>query len=163
MDHVPTPQGATAVEWRVPLVAIFTYDFLGFEDFPSRCGFSKDGQLDLEHSSDDLTSMLQSWLYFGLLSEFLGRTITPADCVLEDDVQKPQTLNSTALSGLLDIWQAQLRGQGVDIVYQGTLPKIRKLLDIAIRGSLQFDHFHPSESDESYAVVCLSVKLLIST
>jgi hypothetical protein len=41
------------------------------EGFPDRLGFMKDGQLDLEtRSLDNCAPLLQSWLYFGTLSEF---------------------------------------------------------------------------------------------
>jgi hypothetical protein len=77
MDFVPSPSNVSIPledqlpPIEVPYVATFTYDFGGFEGFPDRLGFVKDGKLDLEtRSIDDCASLLQSWLYFGVICEF---------------------------------------------------------------------------------------------
>jgi hypothetical protein len=82
MDFVPSPSNISVpleeqlLPIEVPYVSTFTYDFGGFEGFPDRLGFMKDGQLDLEtRSIDDCASLLQSWLYFGTLCEFTERPI----------------------------------------------------------------------------------------
>src|SRR3954463_9384790 len=82
MDFVPSPSNVSVPledqqpPIEVPYVAILTYDFAGFEGFPDRLGFVKDGRLDFEsRSMDDCASLLQSWLYFGLLCEFIGQRI----------------------------------------------------------------------------------------
>jgi hypothetical protein len=54
MDFVPSPSNVSVPleeqlpSIEVPYVATFTYNFEGFEGFPDRLGFVKDGQLDLE-------------------------------------------------------------------------------------------------------------------
>ncbi|KAE9373224.1 hypothetical protein N431DRAFT_482315 [Stipitochalara longipes BDJ] len=82
MDFVPSPSNVSVPleeqlpPIEVPYVATFTYDFEGFEGFPDRLGFVKDGQLDLEtRSIDEFASLLQSWLYFGVICEFIERPI----------------------------------------------------------------------------------------
>jgi hypothetical protein len=46
--------------------------FLGFSEFHSRREFTADsGQIDFDRDPDSIGSLMQSWLYFVLLSEFL--------------------------------------------------------------------------------------------
>lgn len=52
IDFVPSPSNLSILDQlspiEVPYVAIFTYDFGGFEGFFDRLGFAKDSQLNLE-------------------------------------------------------------------------------------------------------------------
>jgi hypothetical protein len=190
MDHVPVPQGYSKDSWYVPLVATFDYDFYDFGSFPQRHGFMmEDGGLNMSRSSVDLASMLQSWLYFGLLSEFLDRQVTtqhlesrtstpnltPRDFFDFYDpgrrdpspTSDPSTagdhprLRSFGLPNLLDEWQTELRRQDAATVY-GRLPQLKKVIETALKGSLMFDRCQLLGSDE-HATVALSVKLLLST
>jgi len=43
------------------------YDGLAYAAFPSRTGFEKDGQLDIDMPCLELAAFAQAWLYFGLL------------------------------------------------------------------------------------------------
>ena len=145
-------------------MARFPYDFLGFGDFPARLGFMKDGCLDLQHrSADDCVSLLQSWLYFGLLAEFAGRPI--------------------------DIWKVihpSLRDKGVQVVRWGTQFEdllldqehrassltyqartaaghhIFSCIRVAETFSEYFDQMHCHESSPLPAII-LSTKILIIT
>lgn len=145
-------------------MARFPYDFLGYEDFPARLGFMKDGCLDLQHrSTDDCISLLQSWLYFGLLAEFAGRPI--------------------------DIWKVihpSFRDKGVQVVRWGTQfevllhdqehrmssltnqartaasDHISCCIRVAAVFSEHFDQMHCHESPPLPAII-LSTKILIIT
>jgi hypothetical protein len=145
-------------------VARFPYDFLGYEDFPARLGFMRDGCLDLQHrSTDDCISLLQSWLYFGLLAEFAGRPI--------------------------DIWKIihpSFRDNGVQVVRWGTQFEvllhnqkqrmssltyqartaashhISSCIRVAATFSEHFDQMHCHESSLLPAIV-LSTKILLVT
>jgi len=57
---------------RTPICASLDLDYLLFAEFPRRKGFWIHGKLDLNHPPELLASLMQSWLYFGLISEFLG-------------------------------------------------------------------------------------------
>ncbi|PVH97881.1 hypothetical protein DM02DRAFT_683758 [Periconia macrospinosa] len=74
MDHLPTPLNATP-PIEIPFVANIEWDGMDFETFPSRHGFAvdADGNLLLDDiDAHRLASVLQSWLYFGLLTDLLG-------------------------------------------------------------------------------------------
>lgn len=76
MDYLPRPRDSVP-GIDVPLVEIIPYDFGSYENFPERHGYTRsDGSWDTEQSPDRLASLLQSWLYFGLLAEFFS---TPVD------------------------------------------------------------------------------------
>ena len=75
MDHMPWPKGASPDLIEVPLVEYIPYDFLGYDNFPRRNGFDiYDGHTRTIEPAR-LASIIQSWLYFGLLSEVTGETI----------------------------------------------------------------------------------------
>ena len=76
MDHLPRPQNPTTPTTppiEIPLMEVIPYDFQGFTSFPTRHGFTTESnKLQLSRPSNEIASMLQSWLYFGLLAEFIG-------------------------------------------------------------------------------------------
>jgi len=75
MDHIPTPlDSLPGID--IPITKIVPYDFQGFTTFPSRYGFGSEKPLGEEQSADDTASLMQSWLYFGLLAEFFGEPCT---------------------------------------------------------------------------------------
>ena len=75
----------------------------------------RNNQLDYNLGVDRLASIQQSWLYFGLLSEFLGRSISPGDFGLPSSIENEgrPLLSVQAIPRLLDDWQTQLRSRGV--------------------------------------------------
>ncbi|OCK90319.1 uncharacterized protein K441DRAFT_699244 [Cenococcum geophilum 1.58] len=74
MDHIPTPlDSLPGID--IPVTTIVPYDFQGFTTFPSRYGFGLEKPLGEEQSADDTASLMQSWLYFGLLAEFFGEPV----------------------------------------------------------------------------------------
>ncbi|KKY15356.1 putative het domain-containing protein [Phaeomoniella chlamydospora] len=89
MDHILELPADPAYETvTTPYIAGGTYDNQGFSDFPSRNGWDIDRLYrgDLQgHSVLEAHRLLQNWLYFGMLSEFLGSTLDPLDFVCEDD------------------------------------------------------------------------------
>lgn len=163
MDHVPQPAQCSAPPLQVPHIAETTYDFSGFETFPQRQGFVRDGHLDATRPSIELASLMQSWLYFGLLSEILGRPVHSDDFVqsMPPDHAYPEVLCSSKLPLLFDEWQVRLRGLGVDKCDE-ELRSMTGTLKIAIEGSELFDEIE-TPGYTPYAVVALSVKILIIT
>lgn len=87
MDHLPVPQDRCLVDLRIPFLSAEQAEYIPpFNDYPQRSGwtinFSGGDQFDVfvtnvDGSQDgrDLGSLAQNWLYFGLLSEFLGETV----------------------------------------------------------------------------------------
>src|SRR5687767_12541968 len=78
MDMKPTPLNSLP-GISVPLLDIIPYDRKGLEEFPERCGISKEQLVDTKESPKLIASVLQSWLYFGLLSEIFQTSLNPDD------------------------------------------------------------------------------------
>jgi hypothetical protein len=77
MDHIPLVEKSSLKNFRVPVVCEGSeniYDDLGFHDFPFRKGWCiADDEFGwMKCPVQELNVRAQSWLYFGLLSEFLG-------------------------------------------------------------------------------------------
>jgi hypothetical protein len=77
MDHIPLVERSSLNTFRVPVVCKGSediYDGLGFHGFPFRKGWSAadDDFGWMKCPVQELNVRAQSWLYFGLLSEFLG-------------------------------------------------------------------------------------------
>ena len=84
MDHLPLPSDKFIGHISIPFLATDDYSS-PFHDYPQRNGWNIEFRGNLNpklshsltsHANKDLVSLMQTWLYFGLLSEFLG---TPVD------------------------------------------------------------------------------------
>lgn len=171
MDHLPRPKDTTASPLEVPFLARFEYDVLGFYKFISfqgRHSFTfEDG--GVQSSAEDIASFIQSWLYFGLLAEVVGKPIdrskflrrkTSASGTSEDFV------SSIALKDLI----LQLRpleddrdGSEDD---EDELPpeyfRVSSFLDFAERECVRIDRMAQS-SIAPLPVILLSIRVLIDT
>lgn len=166
MDHIQLPTGFTGTRVVVPLLTpVIPYDDLGLKEFARRKGFWKNGRLDEQKTPRELACFVQSWLYFGFLSEVLGYATSPGSFMDASyvDPHLPR-LCSASLPDLLDEWQMTLRGLGVTACDRA-LSAVHKIVEDAIQASLVCDLFIPSvPSDlEQYGQVMLSIKLLIIT
>ncbi|KAF2267175.1 hypothetical protein CC78DRAFT_566334 [Lojkania enalia] len=86
MDSIPLPLDSyPGID--VPLLETFPYDFKGLDDFPVRLGFGNSPWTTLEETPTKAASVLQSWLYFALLSEFLQSHVNPEDLSCYDQRQ----------------------------------------------------------------------------
>ena len=83
MDHLPVPEDRNLGSISIPFLASDEYSS-PFHDYPQRNGwnlsFPANMQPQLQHTSAslarrDLGGLLQTWLYFGMLSEFLGEPV----------------------------------------------------------------------------------------
>ncbi|KAF2106821.1 hypothetical protein BDV96DRAFT_654382 [Lophiotrema nucula] len=77
MDLVPTPTTALA-GIEIPCLNVIPYDFKGLVGFPERVGF-RDWETG---DATRIATLVQSWLYFGLLAEIFGEDIETEDFVL---------------------------------------------------------------------------------
>lgn len=78
--------------------------FLGLSEFHSRREFTADlGQIDFVRDPDSIGSLVQSWLYFGLLFEFLEYPV-PFDDFLQDG----GLVDSSTLEDLISDWERRL-------------------------------------------------------
>ena len=92
MDHLPQPPNCNPPEIDVPILCLygeyrFSYDDLDYNTFPNRSGYVVDSWGDF--LEDDIArqpwpktlSMLQAWLYFGLLKGTLGDQFREEDFI----------------------------------------------------------------------------------
>ena len=87
MDHLPEASQPAFPYPQVPYLEGFLYDDAPFTDFPARMGFDKKRLLAgdfTEHSPTVTAAFLQSWLFFGMMSEVLGTHVERQDFVLAD-------------------------------------------------------------------------------
>src|SRR5437667_12823364 len=72
MDHLPLPDNPLYLPLNVPYLSKKQYDGGDFLTYPQREGINQErlesGYFD-DIAQDDLPGFLQTWLYFGLLSE----------------------------------------------------------------------------------------------
>ena len=61
---------------EVLLLPTIEYDFRGLNDFPTRHGITSSDLRELDHrSAEDSASLVQSWLFFGLLADLAGTLV----------------------------------------------------------------------------------------
>ena len=78
MDYLPRPRNVPPEDFCVPLLAAVEYtpsSYRKFREFPWHHGFDFNKDRDRGHTDKEIASILQAWLYFGLLSEFLGQRV----------------------------------------------------------------------------------------
>ena len=162
----PTAFGSTE-PIRIPLVtkAIHQPSTGPFTDFPKQLGFNFGEDRaefpDIDsHSAQEVTVLLQSWLFFGLLAEFLDAQINPQAFISEQTEAEFQSLNCTVLETLLVEWNDRIRNMPEPAMVRRK-ERIWQCLDTAAVHSEQFDHATQDLSSSHFPVVALSVKLLI--
>jgi len=176
MDHIPRPKNTDSDPFKVPLLASIKYDGQGFESFEAfpivhNFDFQRD---DPRHYW--IASFVQSWLYFGLLSEF---TQTPIDRSMfvraetEDGTIRRFVSSTLALkeigirTALLpeddDDDEADKIGDRVVEAQSQEYSRLRRLLDFAQEQRVKVDKRYHQSSFEPLAVILLSVRVLIDT
>lgn len=100
MDYLPHPKVALD-HVKVPLLQRLEFDGLEFWSFPARCGFTDDYNAC---SPDSLASLLQAWLYFGVLEIFLKRRIDQS--TFKEQTPAGAFVSARGLRKLLDEWLA---------------------------------------------------------
>ena len=72
------------------LLPTIEYDFRGLNDFPTRHGITSSDLRELDHrSAEDSASLVQSWLYFGLLADLAGTLVDRHNCLHLSAYQYP--------------------------------------------------------------------------
>ena len=69
---------------EVPFICQISYDGQGFEGFPRRCGYEieEGGYVRPRGFDQEMLAFYQTWLYFGLMTEFFQRPIETGDLPL---------------------------------------------------------------------------------
>ena len=170
MDHLPLPQDRFISDLAIPFLATDDYSS-PFHDYPQRNGWNIEfsrGKLEpiLKHSptsraNKDLVPLMQTWLYFGLLSEFLGAPVDiksfqqaseSGSIVLSTEVLESLVCNRT--SSLLKYSEEH----GPALVESWRDDFYGVLLIIRFRTSLLFNQ--PANDDQALSLTCLALSVL---
>ena len=168
MDHLPYPDNPVLPPLRIPYLCkdVESYDGQGLRDFPVRAGWTT-SSIDTSDSG-----RVQSWLYFGLLTEIFGESLESNDFI-ETTIDGQQFVVTRKLPNLLrDCCQENSRmymrmaSLGFrDPSQKGFLrgrPRVRlnerlaRALELAARLSEVQD-----TGDNTACVVALSIKVLV--
>lgn len=162
----PRAFGSTA-PIQIPLVTQITHQSAAgpFIEFPKQLGFDftedRTECVDIgSHSAQEVTILLQSWLFFGLLSEFLGIQIDVQAFVSTQHEAEGQFLDCSILEQLLIEWKDRLQAMSHGALIERK-ERILKCLDMAAFQSEQFDNNNLDLASSQFASIALSVKLLI--
>ena len=114
MDHLPYPVDPVLTPLKIPYICedVEQYDGLGFESFPARVGWTRTG---LENTTlqwyecDQATaaSRAQSWLYFGLLQEYLADNFDRQGFLSDEEIPGQRFVSSARLPALTHEWSLQ--------------------------------------------------------
>jgi hypothetical protein len=89
MDHIPCSESYLWQHVRVPLLCEENYDGLAFSDYPLRKGWQDANSSVIkfdQHSQEEQSAFLQTWLFFGMLVEVLGVPVVMEDFVQDNQV-----------------------------------------------------------------------------
>jgi hypothetical protein len=112
MDHLPSLNGCGSYKnIEIPYLCKEEYDREGFSGYPLRQGWDKtkilaQGDFGSERPLKDIQSFLQTWLYFGLLSEVLGiyRVQVETSHFLRKVESGAQYITSEPLQQMATLW-----------------------------------------------------------
>ena len=160
MDHVQLPlDGLDAID--VPFVASFEFDAQDFESYPTRVGLPRldDHAGWQEIDSARTASVVQSWLYFGLIRAFLNREWDQVsfEKFVANDAQGRPTVTAAPLLPLLDEWSVSAASR--DLLEQ---ERCRALLDLC-SAALRRLSLLPQCAVSPLPEILLSVHLLVTT
>ena len=156
-DHLFTATDGEALKLQVPYVCKESYQIGSFLLYPTTHGFefNTHGFLVVrEEDYPELPSLLQEWLYFGLLQEFLGRPVK-MDEFVHINPSGDAILDSSPLTTYLQGW-------GRD---KGTLEvdKLYSFIKIASEQCRYLDRDNDSATHSSLPALFLSIQFLIDT
>ena len=90
MDILPQPNDAAPLSTRIPYLPHFSWEPWGTEGFltiPSRHGFlDQAGKFKSQHDNSNMASLLQAWLFFGVLAGKIGSAFKAQDFVKQDEL-----------------------------------------------------------------------------
>ena len=169
MNHLPLPQDQSIGHIAIPFLATDDYSS-PFHDYPRRNGWSMEfrgnSKPKLTHSptstaGKDLVSLMQTWLYFGLLSEFLGSPVDmepfkqvsdSGSVVLSTEVLESLVCNRTSL--LLE--QSEVDGpaqvESWRDAFYGVLLIVRSHTAFFVAGA--------ANDDQALSLTCLAISVL---
>ncbi|KAF2475458.1 uncharacterized protein BDR25DRAFT_340204 [Lindgomyces ingoldianus] len=150
MDLIPTPlESIPGV--KVPLMSIIPYDFKDFSEFPQRHGFELEQLLAADQAPVLIASVMQSWLFFGLLSEFFQRPVNTKEFSSLDNSSSSRVISLRPLGPLL-------RSQPRNVDLKGRCALVERATDGLrfLEDSPVYQQYTPPISE-----IGLSVRMLI--
>lgn len=126
MEHLLIPAISDRAKVQIPYVA-HPYDQGEFEEYGSRHGCENTKQLLLLYrdSRETFHSLIQTWLYFGLLREAFGSKLCDNDFVQVGENSSARFVDSSALHRYGLNWVQQLQSMERDASME-TIVKITK-------------------------------------
>ncbi len=156
MEETSIPIRLSGFPAEVPLLPSVDYDFRGLDDFPTRHGIASDGLEELDHkSAEDSASLVQSWLFFGLLADLTG-TLVDRQSVLHPDTDRP----APSLRVLVHSATSRHPELGLRVASRALSKRLLKSLPIAIDGVERIDRLNIA-GKHPMPLVLLSVKILL--
>ncbi|KAI9654797.1 MAG: hypothetical protein M1821_005791 [Bathelium mastoideum] len=165
MDYLPLPAEARSAHVEIPFLAELQYDGNGFDDFLSRKGFTYE---DVEQAEPKkLASLLQSWLFFGLLCVFTRRPLRIEDFRHHRSGAEIDVVNTRPLVAIFEdpVWIFHFKES---VRWHNTLDSRHEscICHRLAWVSHFFDFFDSSEVDdipfdEAAGLVLLSIRVLI--
>ena len=159
------PDGARAL--HIPYEPGFSYDGPGpdhhLEEFPVRSGFcsaiTDEWDLDLEkRPSWQVASFLQSWLFFGLLSEFLDYYLEPGQIV---DFSNVPHIKFDAIHEVIARLDLKLKRETSNHRHEW-IEKAQKSLRFVALVIEGFERYPRRDASSSVGIIALSVRLLVA-
>jgi hypothetical protein len=156
---------------EAPCLATYSYSTSrprAFQTFPIFCGFSLTdelGAIDFDRPLTELTSLLQSWLYFGLMSECLGYDIDSQTFVKRsaDSLQRAACIDIRVKTSFLVEFGA--RRDSLTRTFNETRRKAveKEMLTNMALAQEQLRSFESrlKNASEDFALVALSVRMLL--
>ena len=133
MDHVAPLHSAQTLPMEVPLLQTMQYDFLGFEGFPKRQGFDLKESSAIHRPAKQIAGLMQSWLFFGLLSELSGRPIAMDNFTYWPTSGRPPLVMTKNLYSYLDDWTGRVRKLSLQsLSCKNTMSATRALLETEV-------------------------------
>ena len=135
MDHIPLPHDCCFPSIHVPYFDIFAFDNESCYGYPQRHGwqveYSRERTL-LLHGGEvapapETASLVQSWLYFGLLREILG-DLSSTDQFIRCEADGKRRISTENLETLLQAWTSHFVAKFDDADATSSLDKLYKVL-----------------------------------
>ena len=129
------------------LLPTIEYDFRGFEDFPTRHGITLSDLRELDHrSAEDSASLVQSWLFFGLLADLAGTLVDRHNILHLSAYQCPPI--------------RQLSELGIRVASKSKKRKLRDVVRVGIDNVERIDRLEIARA-YPMALILLSIKILL--
>jgi hypothetical protein len=117
MDHIPSVQNSTVSPVLIPYIGDVEYDGGDFHGYPARMGWD-DSEFTVrkfyaKHTAGSFGGFLQTWLYFGMLHEYLQSKEALSEYVRSDDVHG-LVLTTRSLRSHVTDWKDRFFSLDVD-------------------------------------------------